>query len=115
MDEPADSPSNEPSRGTVTWYCKNLGDATLALDQLERVERRVLAEIRGAGDAAEMAAFLRHESNGLHCDVKIYFSPALSRVAEEIGAVACSRPTPEGLSLLAGQAGLLESFFGSEG
>lgn len=108
MDKPAATPPTEPSRGTLTWYCKNLGDATLALDQQGRVERRVLAEIRNAGVAAEMALFLQHESNGLHCEVKIYFSPGLSRVAEELGAVACARPAPEGLSLLAGRDGPLE-------
>jgi len=50
-----------------------------------------------------MAAFTRHESEGhLHCEVKIYFSPMSVTVAREVNARPCEKPSPTGLSLLAG-------------
>lgn len=86
----------------VSWSLLNLGDATLAMAGLERVEALFLADGR-AGTDPEAAVFIRHESEGdLHCELKAYFSPGARAVAEAAGAEPCLRPVPAGLSLLLG-------------
>jgi hypothetical protein len=85
------------------WFSKNLGDAMLASEPLARIEELFLPEYAKAGSPKDMAAFIRHESEGrLHCEVKIYFSPAAAVVAGAIDADPCARPSLDGLSLLAG-------------
>lgn len=85
------------------WFLKNLGDAMLAFDQQERIKELLLSAYASAGSPKEMAAFIRLESEGrLHCEVKIYFSPMSVAVAREVNAEPCEKPSPEGLSMLAG-------------
>jgi len=85
------------------WFFKNLGDGMLASEPLCHLEELLLAVYENAGNPKEMAAFIRHESDGrLHCEVKVYFSPASVGVAREVDAEPCGRPVPNGLSLLAG-------------
>ena len=86
-----------------SWSSKNLGDAMLADEQRLRLEELFLSAYVKAGSPKEMALFIRHESDGrLHCEVKVYFSPASSLVARQIGAKPCERPSSDGLGLLAG-------------
>jgi hypothetical protein len=85
------------------WFFKNLGDGMLASVPLANLEELLLSVYADAGNLEEMAAFFRHESEGrLHCEVKVYLSPASVVVAREIDAEPCVRPSPDGLSLLAG-------------
>ncbi len=85
------------------WYSKNLGDAMLAGEPLGHLEELLSSMLATAGSPKEMAAFVRHESEGrLHCEVKVYFSPASAAVAREVGAEPCGRPAPDGLGLLVG-------------
>ncbi len=85
------------------WFSKNLGDGMLASEPLQQLEKLLQVRFANAGNPGEMAAFVRHESEGrLHCEVKVYFSPASVVVAREIDAEQCGRPIPDGLSLLAG-------------
>ncbi len=85
------------------WFSKNLGDAMLACESLARLEERLSSAYASAGSPTDMAAFIRHESEGrLHCEVKIYFSPSLVAVAREVNAEPCDKPSPDGLSILAG-------------
>jgi len=84
------------------WFFKNLGDGMLASEPLLHLEEFLLAVYENAGNPKEMAAFIRHESGALHCEVKVYFSPASVVVAREVDAEPCGRPVPNGLSLLAG-------------
>jgi hypothetical protein len=87
------------------WFSKNLGDAMLALEPLERVKEFFLSGYAKAGSPKNMAVFIRHESEGrLQCEVVAYFSPASEAVAEAMDADPCSRPSLDGLSLLAGSA-----------
>lgn len=85
------------------WYIKNMGDAMLAGPGLEDIRNSVDAEIKKTVNNEQMAVFIRHESDGhLHCEVKIYFTPAAAIVASAVHATSCARPAPEGLDLLAG-------------
>jgi hypothetical protein len=85
------------------WFLINLGDAMLAYDQQDRIKQLLLSAYADAGSPHEMAAFTRHESEGrLHCEVKIYFSPMSVVEAKEVNAEPCEKPSPDGLSLLAG-------------
>jgi hypothetical protein len=75
----------------------------LAGDQQDRIKQLFLSTYSDAGSPKEMAAFIRHESEGrLHCEVKIYFSPMSIAVARKINAEPCEKPSPDGLSMLAG-------------
>lgn len=86
----------------TSWSLLNLGDATLAMAGLERVEALFAAD-GATGADPEAAVFFRHESEGdLHCELKVYFSPAARAVAESAGAEPCLRPLRAGLSLLLG-------------
>lgn len=85
------------------WFSKNLGDAMLAGEPLEQIKTVFLSAYERAENADEMALFFRHESEGrLHCEVKVYFTPASAFVAQAVDAIPCSKPSPDGLDLLAG-------------
>lgn len=85
------------------WFSKNLGDEPWAWEPLAEVETCFSLFYTKACAPEEMAVFTRHESEGrLHCQVIAYFSPAASAVAQELDAHPCAKPSPEGLSLLAG-------------
>ena len=85
------------------WFTSNLGDAMLAGEPLEHIKELFLAEYESSHHSSEPALFIRHESEGrLHCEVKVYFSPAAVIVAKAVNATPCNKPCPDGLSLLAG-------------
>lgn len=85
------------------WFSKNLGDAMLAHEPLGRLENYLMSTYANTKIPDEIAVFMRHESEGrLHCEVKVYFSPASVDVARELDAEPCEKPSPDGLSLLAG-------------
>jgi hypothetical protein len=88
-----------------TWFCKNLGDAMLAFLELDHFEAVCLSAYKTANSPKEMAVFHRHESEGrLHCELIVYFSPAMVHIAGELGATPCKQPTKHGLSLFVGSA-----------
>lgn len=87
----------------TNWFSKNLGDAMLAHEPLGCLENYLLSTYTKAEMPAQMAVFMRHESEGrLHCEVKVYFSPASVDVARALDAEPCEKPSSDGLSLLAG-------------
>lgn len=91
--------------GVSGWFVCNLGDAMLAQDALADIRRRVDAACGDASHQGELAAYIRHVSEGrLHCEVLVYFSPGAGAVAREYGALPCAPPQREGLDLLAGGA-----------
>jgi len=95
-----------------TWFTSNLGDAMLAGEALDHIKSHFLSAHEEAGSSKGMAMFMRHESEGrLHCEVIIYFSPPAANVAIKVGAIACKKPTQEGLSLLAGSEESWSVFF----
>ncbi len=85
------------------WFLKNLGDPILAHDQQEQIKQLLLSVYARSNRPTEMAAFIRHESEGrLHCELKIYFSPMFVSVAREVDAQPCEKPAPDGMSILVG-------------
>jgi len=85
------------------WFVKNLGDGMLASEPLHDIKTLLITAFANVGNPQEMAAFSRHESEGhLHCEVKVYFSPATAEVAKNIGAKVCGKPEHYSLSLLVG-------------
>lgn len=94
------------------WFVKNLGDAMLAFEAQAELEE-VLTSVRSdSRNPADMAAFIRHESDGgLHCEVKVYLSPGCVAVAEEVNAKPCAKPSPEGLGMLLGSDEAWQSLF----
>lgn len=75
----------------------------LAGESLEHFKMLFQSEYASANKPREMALFIRHESEGrLHCEVKVYFSPATITIAKTVGAIVCKKPSPLGLGLLAG-------------
>jgi hypothetical protein len=94
------------------WFESNLGDAMLAGASIDHVKALFLSEYEKAGRPADMAVFVRHESEGhLHCEAKVYFSPASAVVAEAVDAIPCEKPSADGLGLLAGSAEAWPTFF----
>ena len=86
-----------------SWFTCNLGDAMLAGESLEHIKTLFMSSQARSKDSNEMAIFIRHESEGsLHCDVRLYFSPATAHVAEAVDATACIKPIPRDMGLLAG-------------
>ena len=85
------------------WYSQNLGDGMMACMPLGRIEDALALIVEKGDDQVDKAVFTRSSSEGsLHCEVYVYFSPALASMAKELGATPCSKPTTEGLSLFAG-------------
>jgi hypothetical protein len=84
----------------ANWYALDLGDAVLAHAPLARIRETFAARVRPAGAAG---IFVRYDSEGrLHCEVTVFFTPALREFAQEHGAVLAPRPARAGLELLAG-------------
>lgn len=85
------------------WFVKNLGDAMLAFEAQAELEETLTSVRIQAGNPENMAAFIRHESDGgLHCEVMVYLSPACESVAGACNATPCAKPSPEGLGMLLG-------------
>jgi hypothetical protein len=96
----------------TAWYTCNLGDAMLAGESLDKIRASFPAHGDRTFEGGDMAVFVRHESEGrLHCEVQVYFSPAAAGLARTFGAIACTRPSPLDLGLLAGPESAWESLF----
>jgi len=84
----------------------------LAGDALEQIRTRFLSHHGGPDNSGDRAVFVRHESEGrLHCEVHVYFSPAAAETARAFGAIACARPSPGDLGLLAGSEAAWATLF----
>ena len=93
------------------WFTKNLGDAMMASEGLDRIESLFRASYR-TGSPQDAGIFTRHESEGrLHCEVRAYFSPATATLAKGLGATPCEKPSPNGLGLLVGDEACWPSLF----
>lgn len=86
-----------------SWFVKSLGDPMLADESLETIRSFFLSQYEKDKSTDELAVFFRHESSGdVHCEIKVYFSPATSEVAKAFNAMPCKKPSSDGLGLLVG-------------
>jgi hypothetical protein len=86
------------------WHRLSLGDATLAADDLSKIETEAKAFFEQAGNPSDMALFVRHESEQrLHCELVVYYSPKAFPLAKVSTASPWAMPCPVGLSMLAGK------------
>lgn len=85
----------------MSWYRLDLGDALLAEGKLDDIRGRCRAAFEQAGAPAGWAVYLLHVSGDLHCRAEVFFSPACSDLAQQLGAQPCGSP-PQGITLLAG-------------
>ncbi len=97
------------------WFVIDLGDPLLATEDLEQLATLFESEHEKAGRPVDLAAFLRHESEGrLHCRLRVYLPPAAEELARRAGGTPCPRPSPTGLSLLAGSTESWPALFPGE-
>jgi len=94
------------------WFAKNLGDAMLAWDSLDRIETLYTSLYGGVDGCRDIAVFIRHESEGrLHCEVMAYFSPDAFLLAAALDAAPCKRPLKHDLSLHVGSGDSWQTLF----
>src|SRR5690606_11709676 len=97
------SGGQDESSQARSWWVLNLGDPLLADQPLTQVLDAARSACLNATPGADIAVFQRHESEGrLHCEWKLYFSPALDELARAHGARRCRPPTAHDLSQVAG-------------
>jgi hypothetical protein len=85
------------------WYGKNLGDAMLAWEHLDRIQDLYVSIYGKTNRRSNVAVFYRHESEGrLHCEVWAYISPAAVELARAVAAEPCKQPSIDSLDLLVG-------------
>jgi len=98
-----------------SWFVKNLGEALFADESLDDITTLFLSEYEKAGHPPDMVLFKRNETEGrLHCEVKLYFSPAAAAVAHIVGAGPCRRPLTDSLDFLAGSTSWQQLFSGKD-
>jgi len=96
----------------TAWFAKNLGDAMLAWDSLDRIETLYASLYGGADSHQNAAVFIRHESEGrLHCEAMAYFSPDTFLLAATLDAAPCKRPSQHDLSLHLGPGDSWQTLF----
>ncbi|GAC19956.1 hypothetical protein [Paraglaciecola arctica] len=85
------------------WFTSNLGDPMLADEALAHIKAVFLSQDKKINSSNEMSVFFRHESTRqVHCQLKVYFSPATIVVAKAVDAIPCKKPSIDGLGLLVG-------------
>jgi len=96
----------------TAWFVKNMGDAMLGWDSLDRIET-LYTSLYGVDDGRrDIAVFIRHESEGrLHCEVMAYFSPDAFLLATALDAAPCVRPSKHDLSLHVGSEDCWQMLF----
>jgi hypothetical protein len=86
-----------------SWFQKNLGDASLAQENLQQLKQQFLQTYPDQSATHDKALFYRHQSEGrLHCEVIVYFSPATADLATAVAATTCNKPDFSNLGLLIG-------------
>jgi hypothetical protein len=97
------------------WHSLSLGDAVTAHVPLTRIREAFEVEFPAGARAADVAVFVRYESEGrLHCEATAFLSPQAGELARRLGAHACAAPVREGLELLAGGEGCWDAIFAAE-
>lgn len=96
----------------AAWFAKNLGDAMLAWDSLDRIESLYTTLYGEADERQDIAVFIRHESKGrLHCEVMAFFTPDAFLLAATLDAAPCVRSSKHELSLHVGPEDSWQTLF----
>lgn len=90
----------------LSWYCRSLGDGLLATVPLNDIQD-AFAQLYPDSVPPDAAVFVRHRLDGMHCEVTVFFSPALAMLARQFGAHHCYRPATEDVELLVGSVEVL--------
>jgi len=97
----------------TSWFAKSLGDGMTASELSDEIEKAFLPLFVAAGRPPDMAVFTRYDSEGrLQCEATAFFSPAAAHLAAMFDAEPCTKPSREGLDLLAGDPQCWEQIFG---
>lgn len=89
------------------WFCRSLGDGLLATVPLNEIEQ-AFARLHPVAAPSDAAVFVRHQLDGLQCEVTVFFSPSLAALAKEFGAHRCYPPAVGEVELLAGSTAALQ-------
>lgn len=73
------------------WYRLELGDALSAPGEIALLAAQCQA-LRLSGQAGAAIYTRQCGTEGLHCRVEAYFSPALAELARKLGALPCRAP-----------------------
>lgn len=84
------------------WWMLPLGDAIQASPLLQTVREAFDACWKAADQSPVMSLWLRTDSDGLHCQQTLFFSPACQALARQFSAVSCPAPALASLQRLAG-------------
>jgi len=90
----------------LRWHCRSLGDGLLATVPLNDIQQ-AFTQLYPVAVPSDAAVFLRHRLDGMHCDVTVFFSPAVAALARQFGAHLCYPPQAEEVELLVGAASAL--------
>lgn len=85
-----------------SWFYKSLGDAMTATEATDQIREALISAREAIGNPIDMAVFSRSDSDRLHCEISVYFSPKAAKVAQAFDAQPCDQPIRIGLDLLAG-------------
>lgn len=84
------------------WYSINLGDALLSQSTLHDLKLQLTRIYEREGKPGEMVALYRHESQELHCDLKVFLTAEFQLAAKLAEAVICTEPDFGDTGFLAG-------------
>jgi hypothetical protein len=100
------------SERSSKWFSLAAGDGVLSMSVCGQIEARFAPIYDTACRPAEMAVFKRHDfETSMHCEVRVYFSPAVESLARAFGAKPCAKPPRAGLELVAGESGCWQVLF----
>lgn len=84
------------------WVSINLGDALLAGYQLSQLQKNLVDLYQRYGQPNAFAAYYRHQSNGLHCHIRVFLTLEFQHVIKLANTIQCESPEFNDLSFLAG-------------
>lgn len=85
------------------WFKLNLGDAMLADAKFDALKKQLTALYKSANNKENLAAYYRHENNGLHCNLIVYLSAEFQQLAKLAHAAPCPAPNLSDISKLIGE------------
>lgn len=87
---------------TCEWFIVNLGDALISQSTLSAHQYHLTKVYQQAGSPENLLAVFKHESQDLHCHIKLFLTSEFQELAMLDGAVRCVKPNFSCTSYLAG-------------